>query len=74
MTVRFGPGARAYSKTALRFHGMEEVGVQFPVGPHNLIFYYYRAKIAAATDSLGETEWGNRLWEFVLHGRRWMRS
>ena len=24
---------RAYSKTALRFHGMEEVGVQFPVGP-----------------------------------------
>ncbi len=24
---------RAYSKTALCLHGMEEVGVQFPVGP-----------------------------------------
>ena len=31
--VRFFAGARAYSKTALRAHGMGEVGVQLPVGP-----------------------------------------
>src|SRR3989344_2073213 len=38
MQVQFLPRAqfesrRAYSKSALRFHGMEEGGGQFPVGP-----------------------------------------
>lgn len=30
---------RAYSKVALRIHGMDEVGVRFPIGPQLLAYH-----------------------------------
>ncbi len=36
---------RAHSKTVLRVHGMDEVGVRFPVGPH----YKYKMKLPSSS-------------------------
>lgn len=43
--------SRAHSKVVLRVHGMDEAGVQFPVGPPNIVIRDSRDHLFFVQDS-----------------------